>query len=160
MSDSHSVVWTHFVPDESGTLTLGEQLALACQPGTVIFLYGELGAGKTTFSRGFLRGMGYKGKVKSPTYTLVEPYEVQGKMIFHFDFYRLQDPHELEFMGIQDYFSQQAICLIEWPEQGKGLLPMPDLSCYFESSLSGRQMSIKAHSPHGATMLGRFIHGL
>lgn len=137
-------------------LDYGAKLARASLGlGVVIFLYGNLGAGKTTFSRGFLRGLGYKNKVKSPTYTIVEPYQFNNLRVYHFDFYRVKDVHELEFIGIQDYFVPQAICLIEWPEQGAGLLPPADLSCYIETSGTGRTVEIVAHSAQGKDILKR-----
>ncbi len=136
-------------------LDFGAQLAAACSDTAIIFLYGQLGAGKTTLSRGFLRGLGYTGKVKSPTYMLVESYEIQEQKLFHFDFYRVHDARELEFMGIQDYLIPHAICLIEWPENGINLLPEPDLSCYIELHKAGRAIKIEGHTACGKTILRR-----
>ncbi len=116
--------------DEAATLAFGADLAkvvLPLSPPCVVFLKGELGAGKTTFVRGFLKGLGYLSTVKSPTYTLVESYEIQKIVVFHFDLYRLSDPEELVFLGIDDYLSKPAILLVEWPEQGEGFLPEADL---------------------------------
>lgn len=110
--------------------------------GCVIFLKGELGAGKTTFARGFLRAMGYQGKVKSPTFTLIEPYEINERSIYHFDLYRVHNPEELFVRGVQDYFKKDAVCLIEWPEKGERSLPKPDMTCLFSVKDSGREMRL------------------
>lgn len=113
--------------DEAATQALGARLAPLLRPGMVVFLHGELGAGKTTLVRGLLRSCGFVGAVKSPTYTLVEPYEIAGHRIHHFDLYRLRDPMELEEMGIRDYLGGDSICLIEWPERGAPVLSTHDL---------------------------------
>src|SRR5262245_22875149 len=115
--------YQHYLASEKDLLFFAARLANAVKGGAVIFLSGPLGAGKTTLTRGFLRGLGYQHKVKSPTFTLIEPYEIAGRKIFHFDFYRLKDPHELEYIGLEDYFLPDTICLIEWPEKGTAFLP-------------------------------------
>ena len=109
------------------TEALGAALWQALPAKCLLFLYGDLGAGKTTLVRGLLRAAGHQGAVKSPTYTLVEEYEVNGRRLFHFDLYRLKDPEELEWMGMEDYLNQEALCCIEWPQMGEGFLPMADV---------------------------------
>lgn len=129
--------------DAGQTEAFGAVLARCCPQGGVIFLYGDLGAGKTTLVRGFLHAFGHRGPVKSPTYTLVEPYSMQQGNIYHFDLYRLGDPEELEYLGIRDYFDGQAISLIEWPQQGSGLLPPPMLSLTLSYHHGGRRLLLE-----------------
>ena len=134
--------------DETATLALGSSVAGKSQVPQVIFLRGDLGAGKTTFSRGFLRGLGHDGSVKSPTYTLVEPYEsVPGGPVFHLDLYRLGDAQELAYVGLGDYLSMEAILLIEWPERAEAQLPPATLDIAFTTLGSGRKATVRAADP-------------
>lgn len=138
--------------DEKDTLAFGERCAQLFSPGNIIYLQGELGSGKTTFVRGCLRGFGFQGSIKSPTYTLVEPYEFSWGILYHFDLYRIQKVQELESMGIREYFDKTSLVLIEWPERGLGLLPKPDLELTFKHKENSREVSIEPLSHFGKTI--------
>ncbi len=144
------LVWN--LADEEATLRAGKVLGEVMLAG-VIFLEGNLGMGKTTLTRGLIQGLGHQGAVKSPTYTLVEPYQLDGRQIYHFDLYRLSEPEELEYMGIRDYFDQDALCLVEWAERGEGMLPTPDLEIKLEPLEQGRKLSLSAMTAKGRDLL-------
>jgi len=142
---------TLHLADEEAMVAFGGQLARITQGHGLIFLEGDLGAGKTTLSRGIIRGLGHTGAVKSPTFTLVEPYEIGDIRAYHFDLYRLVDPEELEFMGIRDYFDEDALCLIEWPQQGAGFLPKADLTITIRPHNTGRALTLSPQGSRGET---------
>ena len=129
--------------------TFGESIALHLLPGTVVYLEGDLGAGKTTLVRGILRGLGYTGTVRSPTYTLMESYDTNNCVVHHFDLYRLGDPEELEYLGIRDVCDDQSILLIEWPDKGRGFLPAVDLQINISHLPSSREISFEAKGGKG-----------
>ena len=132
---------------------LGEKRS--AEQALLIALSGDLGAGKTTLSRGMLNGLGHSGSVKSPTYTLVEPYELPLGRVCHFDFYRLIDPEELEYMGFRDYLAEACLCLIEWPERGQGFLPSADIEIGIIQTDQGRTLSLKAGTDLGGKIISR-----
>ncbi|MBX9408922.1 tRNA (adenosine(37)-N6)-threonylcarbamoyltransferase complex ATPase subunit type 1 TsaE [Pseudomonas baetica] len=140
---------TLYLADEQAMSDFGARIARVTQGHGLIFLEGNLGMGKTTLSRGIIRGLGHVGAVKSPTFTLVEPYEMGDIRAFHFDLYRLVDPEELEFLGIRDYFEDDALCLIEWPDKGAGFLPKPDLTITISPQDSGRSLKILSQGSRG-----------
>lgn len=128
---------------------LGRRLAPCLCAGLVVYLSGPLGSGKTTLVRGMLRGLGVNGAVKSPTYTLVEPYRCGAGPVYHFDLYRVQDPVELEHIGIRDYVDGRAVCLVEWPERGADRLAPPDVSITIGHMDTGRRLQFVAHTGRG-----------
>ncbi|KPK38378.1 MAG: tRNA threonylcarbamoyladenosine biosynthesis protein TsaE [Gammaproteobacteria bacterium SG8_47] len=150
-----AAVVEEYLGDEAATLALGARLARGLSPGLMVFLKGELGAGKTTLVRGLLRALGYEGAVRSPTFTLLEPYTAADWRIYHFDLYRLSDPEELEYIGAREYFGDDALCLVEWPERGAGWLPPADILIELECERTGRRARISAQSSRGEAALAR-----
>ncbi len=144
-----------FLPDEAATLALGAALAECLEPGLVIYLRGDLGAGKTTLARGVLRGLGYTGPVRSPTYTLVELYELSRLHLHHFDFYRFHDPREWIDAGFRESFNRRNVSLIEWPEKAAGSVPPADVEITLTPSGSGRNASFTSSSRAGQECLAR-----
>jgi tRNA threonylcarbamoyladenosine biosynthesis protein TsaE len=141
------------LPDAGATETLGSRLAAGAAPGRTLYLRGDLGAGKTTLVRGLLRALGHAGRVKSPTYTLVEPYTLSSLHFYHFDFYRLKDRSEWTHAGFREYFNAQSMCVVEWPEKAEGLLPTPDLEVRLEFSGDARRARVEAYSAAGEAWL-------
>jgi len=137
-----------YLENETDTLKLGEHIAQQCPAQQfTIHLEGDLGAGKTTLTRGLLKKLGHKGNVKSPTYTLVEQYTLASRSVFHFDLYRLTDPEELDYLGLDDYLSNQSLCIIEWASQGGNFLPKPDLIITLSYHNHSRYAELSALSP-------------
>jgi tRNA threonylcarbamoyladenosine biosynthesis protein TsaE len=139
--------------DEAATAAIARKLAQSLRPGMIFFLEGNLGAGKTTLVRATLRALGYRERVKSPTYALVEQYDVSGLHLCHFDLYRFNDAAEWEAAGFRDEFNGRNICLIEWPEKAQGLLPQEDIDIIFEILPQGRRITFNAHTPKGKKCL-------
>jgi tRNA threonylcarbamoyladenosine biosynthesis protein TsaE len=139
------------LPDEAATLRLGEACAAGAQNGLVLHLRGELGAGKTTLVRGLLRALGYPGRVKSPTYTLVEPYTDLRLNLYHFDFYRFKDRSEWLSSGFREHFNPASLCIVEWPERAGDLLAPPDLDIHLQYQGEARSATLRAHTPAGDT---------
>ena len=137
----------------------GRALAAALQPGLRLYLYGELGAGKTTLTRGIARGLGHEGAVKSPTYTLIEPYRDLRIPLYHFDLYRLGEVEELEFLGIRDYLTDDSVVVVEWPERGEGFLPQPDIALRITVLPGARQLQLDAGSAAGRRCLDQLAVG-
>jgi tRNA threonylcarbamoyladenosine biosynthesis protein TsaE len=147
---------THLA-DEAATRAFGARLAQAIEPGMAVYLHGDLGSGKTTLARGLLRGLGYAGRVKSPSYTLVELYTFSRLNLYHFDFYRFRDPKEWRDAGFSEYFNDASVCLVEWPEKAAGLLPVADLDIALEFAGDGRDLSVNAGTESGQACLDRVL---
>ena len=143
------------LPDEAATLSLGERLAPGIGPGRVLHLRGDLGSGKTTVARGLLRALGQTGRIKSPTYTLVELYPLSSLNLYHFDLYRFKDRTEWLNSGFREYFNAGSACVVEWPERAGDLLSLPDLELRLEFEGAGRRAFLQAHSPAGSAWLSR-----
>jgi tRNA threonylcarbamoyladenosine biosynthesis protein TsaE len=143
--------------DEAATLALGQRLGRALRPGLKVYLQGDLGAGKTTLVRGALRALGYRGRVKSPTFSLVELYRVSRLYLYHFDFYRFNNPQEWSDAGFREQFGGPGVCLVEWPERAAGLLPAADLTIALEHDGSARIARLTSASEQGRQCLERIV---
>lgn len=143
------------LPDEAATLALGTRLGAALAPGLNIWLRGHLGAGKTTLTRGVLRGLGFAGRVKSPTYTLVELYALSRFNLYHFDLFRFADPDEWHDAGFREYFNAASVCLVEWPDKARGAVPAPDLCIDLDILDHGRVARIEAMTEEGRACIAR-----
>lgn len=147
------------LPDANATEALGRALAVSAPSRAVVYLDGDLGAGKTTLARAFLRALGVQGAVRSPTYTLIERYPVAAGEVAHLDLYRIADPDELVFLGLDDLSADASLWLVEWPERGAGMLPAPDLHVRLRREADGREVSLTAATATGAAWIGRLAHG-
>ena len=141
------------LPDTDAQIAFGERLGRLLARRLVVYLDGDLGTGKTTLVRGILRGLGYGGPVRSPTYTLIEPYELPAARVYHLDLYRLSDPEELEYLGLRDLSGEDALLLIEWPERGVGTLPPADLTIRIRYQAEGRCLTLSPLSPEGLALV-------
>ncbi|MFV1997973.1 MAG: tRNA (adenosine(37)-N6)-threonylcarbamoyltransferase complex ATPase subunit type 1 TsaE [Acidiferrobacterales bacterium] len=152
--------WEFAVADEKEMETLGQYLAPVFVDTGLVTFSGDLGAGKTTLIRGILRGLGHQESVKSPTFSLVEPYVIHDQRVYHLDLYRLSDPEEMEFIGGREYFAGNGLCLVEWPENGQGFLPPPDISVIIHKVKQGRNVRIELMSDRGAALTNALILAL
>ena len=145
-----------YAANEAEQVAIGARLSRAVQGRALIFLRGDLGAGKTTLVRGFMQARGHQGNVKSPTYTLIEPYELPSGNCYHLDLYRLADGEELEYLGLREMLAEQAVLLVEWPQRGDGWLPQADLLVDIRYQGEGREIELTAGSSKGEQILSGF----
>ncbi|AFL75834.1 tRNA (adenosine(37)-N6)-threonylcarbamoyltransferase complex ATPase subunit type 1 TsaE [Thiocystis violascens] len=143
--------------DPEAQLAFGARLAALLPSACVLYLEGDLGTGKTTLTRGILRGLGHRGAVRSPTYTLIEPYQVPSGPLYHLDLYRLADPEELEYLGLRDLMGEDARWVIEWPDRGAGMLPAADLRIMIESLDDGRRLTLSGGTMEGCSIVAALI---
>ncbi len=155
---SQSAPISRFLPDEAATAALGASWAESLAAPLVVYLHGDLGAGKTTFTRGLLRGLGHSGAVKSPTYAIVESYPLTALTLHHFDLYRFSTSEEWEDAGLDELFDGNSVCLIEWPQQGSGFVPDADLTVALAQADNGRMCTLTAHTPEGQQSLEAWLN--
>jgi len=158
MTSHHNSRITRFLATEPDTLALGAALAPGMRAGMVVYLRGDLGSGKTTLARGLLHALGVAGRIKSPTFTLVEPYIVSSLYLYHFDFYRFKRSSEWVDSGFRDYFNQESLCIVEWPEKAGGQLPAPDVTIQMSVEDNGRAVTLNAGSEQGRLCLEQLVH--
>jgi tRNA threonylcarbamoyladenosine biosynthesis protein TsaE len=144
--------WIRDVPDEAAAAAVAARFAANVAPPCVIWLEGDLGAGKTLFARAFVHALGYEGYVKSPSYGLLETYRVSGLQVLHLDLYRIEDPEELEFLALRDLFDETSVLLVEWPDRGGALLPAADLVLHFFEAGDTRKIRCEPVSAIGAEL--------
>lgn len=157
--DSDCALSLH-LDDEQDTLALGAALAQTLMPGLKIWLLGNLGSGKTTLTRGALLALGHHGKVKSPTYTLIEPYVVSRLDLYHFDFYRLNSPEEYLDAGLDEYFSGTGVCIVEWPQHAAPYLATSDVRIQLDPAGTGRRASLLGTTERGRTCVSQLSTNL
>jgi len=143
---------------EAAQSAFGRRIAKHVTPPLTVYLQGDLGTGKTTLVRAILRGLGYTGPVRSPTYTLLEPYDLAQVHLYHLDLYRLGDPEELEYLGLRDLLDEQSVLFVEWPERGTGVLPTPDLTIHLEHAGEGRELELIVNGVRGQRLASDLLH--
>jgi tRNA threonylcarbamoyladenosine biosynthesis protein TsaE len=148
----HPPAWQLAVPDEAASAALAGRFARHLEAPCVLYLQGDLGAGKTLFTRAYIHALGYQGYVKSPSYGLLETYEVAGKTVLHLDLYRIEDPEELEYLAIRDLFDARTVLMVEWPDRGGTFLPEPDLVLEFGETDASRFICCRPFSPSGRAL--------